>query len=319
MRSYVHVLAVLGLGCVPGLLRAEDTYTIKLKKSAKGDISSVVKDEKLVSKIQGKQGGDTVLDDVNTGSESFKFKEEVLAVDDKGHALKMRRKYEKAQKTKEDDTDDYFIQGKTIIIEKLPDEKGSSSSSSSSSSSNDKKPKKFKFTTEDGKEITGDDATPLDKEFNQKESEIDEDEILLPSKPVALDQTWDIKRADELFKEMVDKDEEVVLDLKNAKGTGKLTKVYKKDDCQYGVIEYKLTVPVKTIGGKDIKFKMDADTLFTFSISMDTCIDGKAGSGVVTSKFGVKGKGKVSAGGTQVTVEIDIQGDAKDVIDEEKK
>jgi hypothetical protein len=301
MKHHVHLLAIIGLCSGPALLCAEDTYTIKLKKSAKGDVSSVVKEEKLVSKIQGKQGGDTVLDDMNTGKENFKFKEEVLSVDEKGHATKLRRKYEQAQKTKDDATDDYFIQGKTVLIEKKPDGK------------------KFRFSVEGKDEITGDDAEPLNKEFNEKDSEIDEDEILLPDKPVALNQTWDIKRADDLFKEMVDKDEEVELDLKNAKGTGKLTKVYKKGDMQWGVIEYKLTVPVKTIGSKEIKFKMDEGTNFTFSISMDTCIDGKSGSGVVTSKFGVVGKGKVKSGGTEVSVEIDIQGNAKDVIDEETK
>jgi hypothetical protein len=300
MRPYVHLLAVIGFWAIPGLSQADDTYTIKLKKSAKGDVTSVTKDEKLVSKLVGKEGGDTVLDEVNTGKEYFKFKEEVLGADEKGHAQKLRRQYEKAQKTKDDTTDDYFIQGKTVIIEKKADSK------------------KFAFKVEDGDEITGDDAAPLEKEFNEKDSEIDEDEILLPAKAVELNESWEIKKADELFKEMIDKDEDVDLDLKGAKGTGKLTKVYKKDGVQFGIVEFELTVPVKSIGNKDAKFKMNQGTQFTFAITMDTCIDGQSGSGVVTSKFGVKGKGKINAGGTQVDVEIDISGNAKDIIVEQK-
>lgn len=301
MRTYLQLLAFLGLCFSPALLNAEDTYTIKLKKSARGDVTSVTKNETLVSKLVGKEGGDTVLDEVESGKEHFKFKEEVLSVDDKGHALKMRRKYEKATKTKEETTDDYFIQGKTVIIEKKGDDK------------------KFQFKVEGGDEIKGDDAAPLEKEFNEKDSEIDEDAILLPTKAVALNESWEITKADELFKEMIDKDDNVVLDLKGAKGTGKLTKVYKKDDMQWGVVEYELAVPVTAIGGKEAKFKMNKGTQFTFSIVMDTCIDGKCGSGVVTSKFGVKGKGKVKADRNEVEVEIDIQGTAKDVVDEEKK
>jgi hypothetical protein len=296
-----QLLAILALCGIPALLCAEETYTIKLKKSAEGDVTSVVKDEKIVSKIVGKQGGDTVLDEVNSGSEHFKFKEKVLAADKQGHAIKLRREYERAQKTKDDATDDYFFHGKTIIIEKKADES------------------KFTFAVEGRDEITGDDAAPLDKEFNEKDSEIDEDEILLPGKPVELMEAWPIKRADELFKEMVEKEEDVVLDLKNAKGTGKLTKVYKKDDMQFGIVEYQLTVPVKAIGTKDIKFKMNQGSLFTFTILMDTCIDGQCGSGVVKSTFGMKGKGKLKSGGNEVEIEIDIQGSAKDVIDEEKK
>ncbi len=302
MRTHLYPVALAGLLLIPALLRADDkkTYSIKLKKAVAGDVSAVAKDEKLTSKIQGKQGDDTVLDEMNVHKEHFQFKEETLSVDDKGHAVKLRRTYDKASKTKDDTTDDYFIQGKTIIIEKKADEK------------------KFRFTIDGGKEITGDDASPLDKEFNEKDSEIDEDEILLPQGAVALDESWNINKADELFKQMVDKDDDVVLDLKHAKGTGKLAKVYKKDDQQWGVIEYKLTVPVKTIGSDTIKFKMEEGSVFTFSIVMDTCIDGKTGSGTVTSKFGVKGKGIVKSGGTEVAVEIDIQGHAKDVVDEEK-
>jgi hypothetical protein len=305
MRHCMNWLAFLGMCCVPALLPAEDTYTIKLKKSTKGDVSSVTKDEKIVSKLVGKllgkEDGDTVLDERESSKEHFKFKEEVLGVDEKGHALKLRRQYEKATKTKDDTTDDYFLQGKTVIIEKKSDEK------------------KFSFKIEDGDEIKAEDAAPLEKEFNEKDSEIDEDAILLPAKAVALNETWEITKADELFKEMVDKEENVVLDLKGAKGTGKLTKVYKKAGMQFGVVEYELTVPVTAIGGKDAKFKMNKGTQFTFSIVMDTCIDGQSGSGLVTSKYGVKGKGKVKGDGVELEVEIDIQGSAKDVVEEEKK
>ncbi len=118
-------------------------------------------------------------------------------------------------------------QGKTIIIEK--------------------KDGTFGFRYEGGGAINGDDAKWLDKEFNddKEDSGFDLESKLMPAKAVAVGDSWKIDMAD-IVKDF-GKQGKMEGDAAKAAGTGKLLKAYKKDGRQYGDLQFKLEIPVKSI------------------------------------------------------------------------
>jgi hypothetical protein len=288
MRLVVRAsVFVICLG-VPGLVLAEEKFDIKLRKDAKGDVELVSEHNSGVRKMRIKVGDDTVKDDTEKTEKIAKFTKEVLEVGDKDKVIRQSRIYEKGSETKDGVTEDFKFIGKKVLIEKTKDEK-----------------KRYRFTYAGGEELTKDEAAPLDKEFNKEneDDDVDFDKMLLPGKPVALNETWkvDVKG---LFspKEL----KELKLDFDKAVSSAQLVKAYKKGAQQWGVIEIQLEIPLKAIKD-EVEFKMEKGSTITMKLTADTCIDGKSGSGTIKMAMKLKGEGRGRVMDQDVAVVLDAE------------
>src|SRR5262249_47344843 len=139
-----HVCLIVGLFLAPAPAGAEDTYTIKIKETAKGDVENISDENTEDVAITIKDAGGKVLNEVKQKEPGpQKNREETLDREPKHNAPNPRRTYEKARVTADGKTVDLPYQGKTVLIEK--------------------KDGKYIYTIEGGKEITGDDAKYLNK------------------------------------------------------------------------------------------------------------------------------------------------------------
>jgi hypothetical protein len=247
---------VMGLMLAPA--QAEETYTIKPRKSGKGDVTRVDMHEngKAVDKLLSLDG--RLLKEKSTRTaKTLQFKQTILE-QPKGQErpTKIQREYKKAEVKEDDTTRPLSYQGKTILIEKKGD--------------------KYHFQIIGGAELTGDDAKDLDQEFNQGRADgHDFQKVLLPAKPMAVGATWKIdpqKVVKELSKG--DKGESLVVDFTKAVASGKLISAKKKDGKQFGVIEYHLELPVKELGSKDNRLQLDPGAKLILDLKEDGCIDG---------------------------------------------
>jgi hypothetical protein len=120
----------------------------------------------------------------------------------------------------------------------------------------------------DGKEPTGFEQFSLHGEMKDPH-EKKMLEVLLPSQPVKLGETWNIP-AGKLLEAMDLKGADV--DEAKSKLTGKLTRVYTQDGKQKGIIEVDVHIEVKP--GKDEKGKRDKGGSFNMTGTIDLVIDG---------------------------------------------
>jgi hypothetical protein len=258
-------LVVLCAIIAPAALLAQEKYTIKIKHAGAGDVA-------LHTREQTKSEAITILGtDGNVAQEKKqttvsidKFKEEIVEKPSGRRATKVNRTYTEATKKVDDQSDKRAYDGKTVAIELKGD--------------------KYQFTV-DGKELTGDDAGELPENFNAKKPGDEElDKILLPGKQVGVGDSWEIdgKKFAKLFGE----EEKIAktLDLDHVKSTGKLVKAYKKDGHQFGVLEYRIEIPVKALEGEH---PCREGAKMEMSINIDGCIDGSvdADTGMFTMKI----------------------------------
>ncbi|MBY0527121.1 MAG: hypothetical protein K2R98_27245 [Gemmataceae bacterium] len=270
------MLRIMGLAVVSALLisplvHGQETYTLKLKKSAKGDVNQVEKSssEQTQNKIVDDQQK-SLQDKTEKKAESYAYRETILERDGDKPPTRLRRAYEKASVTTDGKTTELPYQGKTVLIEK--------------------KDGKFRFEIEGGKELTGEDAAYLSKEFNKKnDDELDFERAILPKKAVAVGETWKIDM-EPLGKDF-EKATMLPMDLGKCTGTGKLVKAYKQDGKQFGVLEIKLEMPLKA--GKVDKLVVDSGSRVKVDVTMDVCVDGTAETGVVKAKMGIELKATI--------------------------
>jgi hypothetical protein len=270
---------------VPALLPAQ-TYEIKTKKSAKGDKDLNIKEELEESTFVLKGPDGKVLnEEKEKKGESSRYTDVILEKEGDKPATKMRRTYEKARIIKDGKTTTLPYEGKTVLIEKKGD--------------------KYVFTV-DGKELTGDDAVLLNKEFaKEKDNSKDLEEILLPRKAVAVNETWKVDVA--AFAKEFGKEDGFAFDLTKATGTGKLLRAYKKDGKQYGVLEFKLEFPIKSLGMGAQKITMQPGSLITFTFLVDACIDGTAANSSMKAEAVMKASGTLTVDGQEFKVTLDYR------------
>jgi len=286
MSRCLRFTAAVCLLALPALSAAQ-TYQITLAKGAKGDRTAVVMNEQTDSKVAIKDAaGKALFEKADKAGESARYTEEVLEKVGDKPATRLRRAYEKARQTQDGKTTTLPYEGKTVLIEKKGD--------------------RFVFTVEGGQEITGDDAQLLAKEFNKKkDDDRDLDALMMPTKPVAVNDTWKVDAA--VFGKDLEKDGEMTVDVAKATATGKLLRAYKKDGRQFGVIEVKMEFPLKTVGKGDMKFAMRPGAALNATFLMDVCIDGGSKSGTGKMDFVMKGTGLFKAEGQELTVEMDVR------------
>lgn len=262
IRTRLVVLCAL---IAPAVLFAQEKYTIKNRHSGPGDVAEHVREQtKIESVTILGPDGNVAQETKKTTVSVNKYKEEIVEKPAGKRATKVNRTYTEATKKVDDQSEKRAYHGKTVAIELKGD--------------------KYQFTV-DGKELTGDDAGELPENFNAKKPSDEElDKVLLPTKQVAVGDSWQIdgKKFAKLFG-----DEEKItkmLDLEHIKSTGKLVKAYKKDGRQFGVLEYKIEIPVKALEGEH---PCREGAKMEMSINVDGCIDGTADadSAVFTMKI----------------------------------
>jgi hypothetical protein len=273
--------SLIALSLVLGLAPAEDTHTIKVKKSAKGDVVKVEDQEDGDSNMVLTVGGKEVPNQKGPGKigKNEVYVETILEKPEKAEkATSLKRKYEKARFTKEGKEGTRVYEGKIVLIEKKGD--------------------KYQFQIEDGKELTGKDAEALDKEFNKKEGVSDDEleKLILPGKPIKVGDTWKID-ADKLFKTMV---REAGLGGEGSKASGKLLEVHEKGGRKFGKMDIELESPITKFGDDPkVKFAIADGAKLKMVFHLDACIDGTSTDATMKVEMSLDMEATFDAGGME--------------------
>jgi hypothetical protein len=113
----------------------------------------------------------------------------------------------------------------------------------------------------------------LEEGFGRKK-DVNPLEGMLPGKAVKVGETWlfDPRPLLEAWPKPV----QVRTDLAKASGTGKLGKVYQRDGRRFGVLEFRVEVPVVGVDYGPRPASLEPGARLAFSLSADACIDGTA-------------------------------------------
>jgi len=232
---------------------ADEAYVIKVYQSKKGDKTEheMTKDEKtnVVATFGGKEDKNEV-----TASSKDSYTEEIL---EKGagakRPTKLVRVYSVSEKTEKGKTTKAAYVGQPVLIEKKGD--------------------RYEFSVK-GKSLTEAEAPDLFKKFSKKKDEEPQNEDFLPTKPVKVGESWTVPadKSEQMFKSL--SDDRMKVDAKKSTVGGKLLKVYKKDDAQFGVLELTFTIVVTELdlGGQFAKTTTGRKIVMKGTV--DTCIDG---------------------------------------------
>jgi hypothetical protein len=271
MLRKIGLLVVVGLIAAAAPLR-NDSYTIKIKKSAQGDISKQEKQETDLSsfKLEGPDGK-VLQDKKEERSVTQAYKETILAKEKGKKATKLRREYTRAAVKTGDKETTLPYEGKTVLIEK--------------------KEGKYHFTLEDGKELTGKDAELLNRSFNKGGDDSEDEDMqkaFLPNKPVKQGDAWKIDA--EAMTKAFEKgtSQPLPVDKEKAKGEGKLLRAYKKGDREYGDIDIDLDIPLKGDFplGKGQTAPIQSGSKMTMKVQLkNVCIDGTTSDGTSDVTF----------------------------------
>src|SRR5256885_1882668 len=91
--SWIAALALCAFSVA--LVRADDTYTIKIKPTAKGDVGQITKEESEDSNFSVTVNGKVVQDKKSSKKETGKYKEEILEKEKGKRPTNLRRVYDK--------------------------------------------------------------------------------------------------------------------------------------------------------------------------------------------------------------------------------
>jgi len=273
--------SVMLLGLVFAAAPADEAYTIKIKKSAKGDVIRIEDQEEGENKMTILVGGKEAPNQPPQGKEAKNevYLETIVEKPDPNErATSLKRKYEKARFTKDGKEQTRGYEGKTVLIEKKGD--------------------KFGFQLEGGKELTSADAEALDREFNKNNglSESEMEKMLMPSKPVKVGETWKID-ADKLLKALA---KEGGFAGDNPKASGKLVEVYEKAGHRFGKMDIEMSSPITFFSGGDgVKFKVADGSKLGLVFHVDVCIDGTCGDGSIKANMALDMEATFDAGGME--------------------
>ncbi len=250
MRTLLASVLVIALNA-GSVGAADETYTIKLYESKKGDKSATEKSEgaKVVLFIDTADMNDK--DDAVIDSRES-YTEEILekkAGDSR--ATKLLRKYTVAEKTVKGETTKAMFAGKSVLIE----DKGDA----------------YQFSV-DGKVLEERDAPELYKSF--KKNNRPNPREFMTREAVKIGADWKVPAAEsaKMFKAL--NDDRMKIDAEKSTIEGKLVKAYKRGGAQFGAIELTITVAVTEIDLNGQSFKTTADSKVVLKGTLDTCIDG---------------------------------------------
>jgi hypothetical protein len=278
MQRFLALLAA-GLFAAGSASAADEAVTIKVKKSAPGDVVDVSKTEKGSNKTTfTAMGMERVVD--GGGSSKFVYREEIIERPaDARRATKLTRTYKTAEMTRADaKTGDLGLAGKTVLIEKKGD--------------------KYEFTV-DGKPLTGPGAQMLQKEFGREKKLTEED--LFPKEPIKVGGTWKID-VSKLAKELGE--DGMIVDESKSSASGKLIKTYDKEGARFGILEVNMDVTVTKLKGEGQEIPLK-DSKMTFVMTADACIDGTLDTG--KAKMTIKGSLSGEVMGMPIKIDLNVE------------
>jgi hypothetical protein len=270
------MLALLAGGLA--LAAAEDqAHAVKLKDVQKGDVAVILIKQDYITRpfqaiepknlVEPKEEAPKIAEEpkpVVKGTEPkprsarevsvFLFEETVLAGETNKRPTRLQRRYEQAIVKKDGKETTLPYEWKTVVIEKKDD--------------------KYRYLS-DGKELSGDSARVLEDEFTRGVSEWEENERLLPKKPVRVNETWTI--ATEPFNKELE-EAKTKIDAGKSTAKGKLLNVYEKDGRRFGVFEARLEFSLLNLG------QQNAMPLL-YEVTLDICIDGSSSEFLRTEKY----------------------------------
>ena len=287
MRRFASfaVLAALLVGA--GAVQAQ--VTIKLKERGVGESGVVTRNETATTKVTVTDaGGQTIVDQKEVKGENAEYTETILAREAGKQPTKLERAYTKSQVTKEKETDDTPLQGKTVIITKKGD--------------------KYEFTYKGGEAVDGQAAAMLTKDFGKKsDTNAELEKLVLPKGAVKAGESWKIdmpKIITELSKQGA-----MEMDAAKSTGQGTLVKAYKKDGRQFGEMKFKLEMPLKTVGMGKEQLTFNPGAKIVMDMTLDACIDGASENGILKMKMVMSGTA-TNPNAPGVTVNLYVTADA---------
>jgi hypothetical protein len=290
----------LGLVLAPAATAAE-TYTLKIKELARGDVVRIDTDDQFDSATKiTDPDGKTVLDKKDRTERVSVFRETILEREaGKRRPSRLQRHYDKAQVVTNGKTTELPYQGKTVLIEK--------------------KGREYHFRIEGGEELTPKEAGPLNDEFNKDpDEEFDLQAAILPKKAVALNETWslDLKPLLASYSRAANME----FDADKAEGTGKLVKVYDRDGARFGVLQLHLGMPIKAFLMGEQKQAVEPGAKWTLDLTLDGCIDGTRIDGTRKTTHDIRAASQVPIPeGKMGKVTMSAKGTSKEEGKEEKK
>lgn len=158
----------------------------------------------------------------------------------------------------------------------------------------EKKDDKYALTAEGDPKLGDRELAELIAKANQTADDVEK--VLLPEKAVAEGDTWQVDPK-KVVKALGDGGEPI---MDKVKATGKLTKVYKKGDQQWGVIEVPIEIPFKSLKqAPNVKVN---EALLKLTMTLDVPIDGSSTEGSLKASGQMTIKGEIDAGGMKVSI-----------------
>lgn len=288
MKRCAALLWLAGALALAQAAPAPEAITIKFKYTNEGESVLLAKQDTTSAKAKITDGDGKVLVENNENStETAEYKETVLKRQEKKPPTKLERAYSKAEKKKGDTIEDLGLKGKTVVIEQ--------------------KDGAYTFAFKDGGEVTGAAAEMLTQEFaRKKDSTTELERLLLPKTAVKAGEEWKLDMA-ALAKEF-GKDGEGAFDVAKSSGTGKLLKVYAKDGKQFGEMQFKVEMPIKSMGKEGAQIKFADGAKFVMDMTVDWCIDGSLDAGTMKAKMTMTGTGTLdSLPGSTVALDLTME------------
>ena len=261
------VWASLVLGA--GTASAQDAVKIILKDRGEGDTVLVKKNETTTAKVKLVDAqGNVLVDKDENKIEKTEYKETILKREGKKLPTKIERDYLQGQIIKDGKAEDLPLQGKTVLIEKTGSVYG--------------------YSFKGGAELTGAAAAMLKKEFSRKtDADPEWEKLLLPKTAVKPGDSWKLELGP-IVKEIF-KGGDAAGDEAKAEGTGTLLKAYNKGRKQYGIMQFKLEVPLTSVGKAPQQMKFTTGAKMLIEVNMDVCIDGTSESGTMKVQMNMVG------------------------------
>jgi hypothetical protein len=286
MRARSFWAGLLVLPAVAVAAPAPETYTIKLKHNASPGKTVTIKDKSTQAgavKVTDADGKVLMENKIDTVIEK-EYTEKVLVQEkDDKRPKKYTQTYKKAVVTNEGKKKELSYQGRTIIYEI--------------------KDGKYEVTAEGDPALDKEDLNALKKEANNEDAK-ELDEALIPKKAVKVGESWtlDQKKLLKAFGAGSD------VDASKSKAEATLTKAYKKNGKQYGIIDLNLKLAVKSMQGG---LKFDPPAMMDMKFALDVCIDGTETAGALSMTAKLKGKAVIDQMGMKFTVDMSLDSNGK--------
>jgi hypothetical protein len=246
------------IGLMAGAARGQEAYAIKLKDAGKGETIADSRSEEVSAQLRVLDAAGKVLaDQAQKKSIQLVYQETVLERAEGRLPTRLRRTYQQGQLVIADKKETLPFEGKPVLI--------------------DKKDGKYIIQIEGGAVLTGKDAQFLDSEFNSNKLDyLQMRRILLPTKPVQVNETWRID-PDPLIKDLTEGDgSTLIVDRARAEASGKLLAVYVKDSRRFGKLIFTIDLPLTELRQGQKRLPLQAGARMTVTRTIDVCIDGSA-------------------------------------------